>query len=202
MSKDDANRIFSLINNAYETLGDAEKRRICGASLHIYEVIDVDEESSDNDESDDHNNGDDDDGRNVNEDRPPEKDSSWLPCDWQNVNNFCHTPGLQPFKCQTDGCNKWVHLICQGLFENRFGHRVTFIPKCCIHHPHSPFTATKMSPHDVEGKQQPEHVSMNTSSSEPSSSSKSSESSSSSSSPENPTMKGRACSMAGKEETI
>ncbi len=74
---------------------------------------------------------------------------------------------------------------------------MTFIPKCCMHHPHSPFTATEPSTPDVEGEQQPEH-----SSSESSSSSKSSESSSSSSSPEIPTMKGGACSMAGKEETI
>ncbi len=71
-----------------------------------------------------------------------------------------------------------------------------------MHQPHSPFTATKSSTPDVEGEQQPEHVLINTSSSESSSLPKSSESSSSSSSPEIPTMKGRACSMAGKEDTI
>ncbi len=79
---------------------------------------------------------------------------------------------------------------------------MTFIPKCCMHHPHSPFTATRLSKPNVEEEQQPEHVSINTSSSELSSSSKSSESSSLSSSPEIPTMKGGACSMSGKEETI
>ena len=81
MSNDDANRIFPSIFNAYEILVDAEKRRFYDASLHIYEVINIDDDSSDNDESDEHNNGDDGNGRNVNEDRPPEKDSSWFPCD-------------------------------------------------------------------------------------------------------------------------
>jgi curved DNA-binding protein CbpA len=202
LSKDDANRIFSFINNAYEILGNTEKRRVHDASLRIGEVINVDEEGNDNEDRDDHNNSDDDDGRNVDEDRPPEKYSSSFPCDWQNIHNFCHTPGMQPFKCQTDGCDKWAHQICQRLFEINNGHHMTFIPKCCMHHPHSPFTATKPSTPNVEGEQQPEHVSINTSSSEFSSFSKSSESSSSSSSPEIPTMKGGACSMFGKEETI
>ena len=202
LSKDDANRTFSFINNAYEILGDTEKRRVHDASLRIGEVINVDEEGNDNEERDDDNNSDDDDGRNVDENTPPEKYRSLFPCDWQNVNNFCHTPQLQPYKCQTDGCNKWVHLICQRSFEINNGHRVTSIPKCCMHHPHSPFTATKPSTPNVEGEQQPEHVSINTSSSESSSSSKSSESSSSSSSSKIPTRKGRVCSVSGKAEAI
>ncbi len=179
-----------------------EKRRVHDASLRIGEVINVDEEGNDNEERDDDNNSDDDDGRNVDENTPPEKYSSSFPCDWQNVFNFCYTPQLQPFQCQTDGCDKWVHLICQRSFEINNGHRVTSIPKCCMHHPHSPFTATKPSTPDVEDEQQSEHVSMNTSSSESSSLPKSSESSSSLSSPKIPTMKGGACSMARKEETI
>jgi hypothetical protein len=133
---------------------------------------------------------DDDDDINVDEDRPPEKDRTLFPCNWENVHNFCYTPGLQPFKCTTDGCDKFVHQICQRFFEIRFGHHVTFIPKCCVHHPHSPFNATKPSTPNVEEEQQPEHVSINTSSSELSSSSKSSESSSS------------LCAVSGKEETI
>ncbi len=58
-----------------------------------------------------------------------------------------------------------------------------------MHHPHSPFNATKPLTPNVEEEQQPEHVSINTSSSELSSSSKSSESSRS------------LCSVSGKEET-
>jgi hypothetical protein len=105
--------MLSFINNAYEILGNTEKRRVHDASLHIGEVINVDEEGNDDEDRDDDNDSDDDDDRNVDEDRPPEKDSALFPCDWQNVHNFCYCPGLQPSKCTTDGCNEFVHQICQ-----------------------------------------------------------------------------------------
>jgi hypothetical protein len=192
LTKDDANRTFSFINNAYEILGDTEKRRVYDASLRIGEAGNGDEEGNDNEDrdNDEDMDDDDDDDRNVDEDRPLEKDRTLFPCDWENVHNFCYTPWLQPFKCTTDGCDKFVHQICQRFFEIRFEHCVTFIPKCCVHHPHTPFNATKPSTPYVKEEQQPEHVSINTSSSELSSSSKSSELSSS------------LCSVSGKEETI
>ncbi len=96
---------FSIIYNVYEILGDTEKRRVHDASLCIGEVINVDEEGNDNEDRVGDNDRDDD-GINVDEDRLPAKYSSSFPCDWQNNFNFCYTPGMQPFKCQTDGYNK------------------------------------------------------------------------------------------------
>jgi hypothetical protein len=62
-----------------------------------------------------------------------------------------------------------------------------------VHHPQPPFNATKPSTSNLDKKQHPEHVSINTSSSE---------SSRFSSSPQIPTGKGWACSVSGKEESI
>jgi hypothetical protein len=131
--------------------------------------------------------------RNADGDRPHDKNSTSFPCDWDHVFNFCYCPHLQPSKCTTDGCNKVVRQICQNAFEQRQGHSLTTILKCCVHHPHSPFNATKLSTFNLEEKQQPEHVSINTSSSELSRFS---------SSPQIPTGKGRACSVSEKEEAI
>jgi hypothetical protein len=61
-----------------------------------------------------------------------------------------------------------------------------------MHHPNSLYIATQLSTSNEEN-QQPEHVSINTSTSE---------SSSSSSSSENPTRKGWAFSVSGKEEAF
>ncbi len=115
---------FSFINNAYEILGDMEKRRLHDASLPIGEVINVDGEGNYDEDIDDDNDSDDhsdNDGINVDEDRPPEKDRILFPCDWEKVFNFCYTPGLQPFKCTTDGCNKFVHRICQKKLSKDMG---------------------------------------------------------------------------------
>jgi hypothetical protein len=73
LSKDDANITFSCISNAYEILGDTEKRREHDASLLIGKVIYVDGEGNDDEDIDDDNDSDDD-GINFDEDRPPEKD--------------------------------------------------------------------------------------------------------------------------------
>ena len=175
MSKDDANRTLSLINNAYEILGDTVKRRVHDASLRIGETGYNDEEGNDDEDSDDDKESDADDDRNGDGDRPPDKDSTSFPCDWAHVFNFCYCPQLQPLKCTTDGCDKFVHQICQNVFEQRQEHSLTTMLKCCVHHPHSPFTVTKPWTSNVEEEQLPEHVSINTSSSESSSSSKSSE---------------------------
>ena len=105
----------------------------------------------DNDSDDDS----DDDGINDDEDKPPEKDRTSFPCDWEKVFNFCYTPGFQPFKCTIDGCDEFVHQTCQNAFEQIHGHCETFIPKCCMHHPHSLFNATKPSTSNEEN-QQPE----------------------------------------------
>ena len=195
LSKDDAIRTFSFINNTYEILGNREKRRVHDASLCIGEAGNGDEEGNDDEDRDDDEDSDDDDDddRNFDRDRPPDKDSTSFSCDWAHIFNFYYSPQLQPSKCTTDGCDKFVHQICQNAFEQRQEHSLTTILKCCVHHPHSPFTITKPVTSNVEEKQQSEHVSINTSSSE---------SSSSSSSSKFPTRKGRACSVSGKVEAI
>jgi hypothetical protein len=76
--------------------------------------------------------------------------------------------------------------------EQRHGHSLTTILKCCMHHPNSLFNATKPSMSNEEN-QQPEHVSINTSTSELSCSSSSSKI---------PTRKGWAFSVSGKEEAF
>ena len=140
------------------------------------------------------------------------KPGTYCACDWAHVFNFCYCPQLQPLKCATVCCDKFVHQICQNAFEQRHGHSVTTLLKCCVHHPHSPFTATKLLTSNVEEEQQPEHVSNKTSSEELSSSSKSSESSSSLSSSDDDssdsnavqplTRKGWVFAVSGKEQAI
>jgi curved DNA-binding protein CbpA len=171
LSKDDANRTLSLISNAYEILCDTGKRRVQDAYLRIDEAGDNDEEDNYDGDSDDDKNSDADNDRNGDGDRPPDKDSTLFPWDWAHVFNFCYCPQLQPLKCTTDGCDKFVHQICQNAFKHRQEHSVTTKQKCCVHHPHSPFTATKPLTSNVEEEQLPGHVSINTSSSELSSSS-------------------------------
>jgi curved DNA-binding protein CbpA len=130
LSKDDANRTFSFIYNAYEILGNTEKRRVHDASLRIGEDGNGDEEGNDDEDRDndeDSNDDDDDDDRNVDEDRPPDKDNTLIPCNWAHVFNFCYCPQLQLSKCTTDGCDKFVHQICQNVFEQRQDQSVTTI---------------------------------------------------------------------------
>ncbi len=92
LSKDDANKTFSFINNAYEILGDTEKRRVHDVSLPIGEVINVDGEGNDDediyDDSDDSDDDSDDDGKNVDEDRPPEKDRTLFLGAWEKSITF------------------------------------------------------------------------------------------------------------------
>jgi hypothetical protein len=116
LSKDDANRTLSLTNNAYEILGDTEKRRVHDASLRIGEAGYNDVEGNDDEDSDDDKESDAGDDRNGDGDRPPDKDSTLFSCNWAHVFNFCYCPQLQPLKCTNDGCNKFVHQICQNEF--------------------------------------------------------------------------------------
>jgi curved DNA-binding protein CbpA len=181
LSKDDANRTLSFINNPYEILGNTEKRRVHDASLRIGEAGNGDEvgnydEDRDNDEDSD------DGDSNGDGFRHPKEASTSCACGWAHIFNLCNCPQLQPLTCTTVGCNKFVNQICQNAFEQRHGHSLSTMLKCCVHHPHSPFTATKPPTSYVGGEKSPEHVSINTSSLESSSSSKSSKSSSSSSS--------------------
>ena len=68
-------------------------------------------------------------------------------CDWAHI-VACNFPQLKPLKCTVDGCNKLVHHLCQNVFERREGFPETLPLKCCLHHPQSPFTASKRLPVD------------------------------------------------------
>ncbi len=94
LSKDDANRTLASINNAYEILGNMEKRRVHGASLCIGEAGDNDEEGNDDEDSDDDKDSDADDDRNGDGVRPCDKDSTLFPCNWAHVFNFYYCPQL------------------------------------------------------------------------------------------------------------
>jgi DnaJ-class molecular chaperone len=61
LSKDDANRTFSFIYNAYEILGNTEKRRVHDPSLRIGDAGNGDEEGNDNEDRDNDEDKDDDD---------------------------------------------------------------------------------------------------------------------------------------------
>jgi DnaJ-class molecular chaperone len=105
LSKDDADRTFSFINNVYEILGNTETRRVRDASLRIGEAGNGDEEgNADEDRYNNEDSGDDDDDdSNVDGDTPLDKDSTSFPCNWAHIFNFCYCPQLQPSKCTTDG---------------------------------------------------------------------------------------------------
>jgi hypothetical protein len=66
-------------------------------------------------------------------------------CDWSHI-VACTFPQLKPLKCTVDGCNKLVHHLCQIAFEQREGFPETLPLKCCLHHPQSPFRASKPPP--------------------------------------------------------
>jgi hypothetical protein len=73
-------------------------------------------------------------------------------CDWSHI-VACTFPQLKPLKCTVDGCNKLVHHLCQIAFEQREGFPETLPLKCCLHHPQSPFRASKPPPvNDLEDK--------------------------------------------------
>jgi hypothetical protein len=73
-------------------------------------------------------------------------------CDWGHI-VACNYPQLKPLKCIVDGCNKLVHHLCQIEFEQREGFPETLPLKCCLHHPQSPFRASKPPPvNDPEDK--------------------------------------------------
>jgi hypothetical protein len=92
VSKDDVKRTFAFINNAYEILGNREKRRVHDANLRIGVAGDSDEEgdagdsdeegNDDDDSDDDKDNDDDDDDSNGDGVRPPDKASTSCACDW------------------------------------------------------------------------------------------------------------------------
>jgi len=68
-------------------------------------------------------------------------------CDWGHI-VACNFPQLKPLKCTVDGCNKLVHHLCQIEFERREGFPETLPLKCCLHHPQSPLSASKLPPVD------------------------------------------------------
>ncbi len=132
LSKDYANRTFSFINNAYEILGNTEKRRVHDASLRIGEAGNGDEEGNDDEDRDnDEASDDDDDDRNGDGVRPPKRAGTSCACNWAHIHNFCYCPQLQPLKCTTVGCDKFVHEICQNAFEQTHGHSLTTILMLC-----------------------------------------------------------------------
>jgi len=90
---------------------------------------------------------------NVNdEDSGSEEEKVFGKCDWGHI-VACKYPQLKPLKCTVDGCNKFVHHLCQIGFEQREGFPETMPLKCCLHHPQSPLTASKLLPiNDPEDK--------------------------------------------------
>ena len=73
-------------------------------------------------------------------------------CDWRHIVP-CNNEQLKPLKCTVNGCNKLVHHLCQIEFEQREGFPETLLLKCCLHHPQSPFRASKPPPvNDPEDK--------------------------------------------------
>ncbi len=69
-------------------------------------------------------------------------------CDWAKVIGFkCHWPKIPLVKCQEEGCDVFLHHLCQGIFENDFKFENHIPNKCIMHHPNSPFTAKKPDHH-------------------------------------------------------
>jgi len=133
-NQQDAHTTFTAIANAYELLMDHDKRREYDyqRSLHtdiINDVFNVDDEDSGN-----------------------EEEKVFGKCDWCHIVD-CNFPQLKPLKCTVDGCNKLVHHLCQIEFERREGFLETLPLKCCLHHPQSPLSASKLPPvNDPEDK--------------------------------------------------
>jgi hypothetical protein len=90
---------------------------------------------------------------NVNDnDSGIEEEKEFCKCHWRHIVP-CNLPQLKPLKCTFDGCNNLVHHLCQIVFEQRGGFPETMLLKCCLHHPQSPFSASKPPPvNDPEEK--------------------------------------------------
>jgi len=134
-NQQDAHTTFTLISNAYKLLMDPDKRRKHDLTLRsIHTVI-----------NNTTNNVDD-------EDSGSEEEKVFGKCDWGHIVT-CNFPQLKQLKCTVDGCNKLVHHLCQIEFEQREGFPETMPLKCCLHHPQSPLTASKLPPvNDPEDK--------------------------------------------------
>jgi len=126
-NQQDAHTIFTLISNAYEVLKDPDKRREDVILRTYHTVI---------------NNA----PNNVNEeDSSSDEENVFGKCDWGHI-IACNHSQLKPSKCTVNGCNKLVHHLCQIEFERREGFPETLPLKCCLHHPQSPFRASKPPP--------------------------------------------------------
>jgi hypothetical protein len=136
MNKDDANRLFAAISNAYEILSNMEHKREHASCPHIGSSNESGEESDDDEDSND-------DGSIGDGARPPDKASTSCACNWAHILIVCLCPQLQPLKCTFIACNKLNHQHSQNAFEQRDGHSKTTLLKCCVHHSNSPFTASK-----------------------------------------------------------
>jgi DnaJ-class molecular chaperone len=80
LSKDDSNRTFAFINNAYEILGNTEKRRVHDVSLRIGEADNGDAEGYDDEDKENDKDNDNDDDSNGDGVRPPEEASTSCAC--------------------------------------------------------------------------------------------------------------------------
>jgi hypothetical protein len=50
---------------------------------------------------------------------------------------------LKPLLCPFVGCDRPVHHVCQGLFEETYSHDHHLPVKCCLHHPNTPYKTTR-----------------------------------------------------------
>jgi hypothetical protein len=74
-----------------------------------------------------------------------EEEKVFCKCDWSHIVP-CNLPDLKPLKCTIDGCNNFVHYLCQNAFEQIGGFPETMSLKCCLHHPQSPLRASNPPP--------------------------------------------------------
>ncbi len=63
-------------------------------------------------------------------------------CDWAHAVE-CKHPMLKPLPCTFVGCDRPVHHVCQGLFEETYSHDHHLSVKCCLHHPNTPYKTTR-----------------------------------------------------------
>jgi curved DNA-binding protein CbpA len=126
-NQQDTHTTFTSISNAYEILRDPDKRREHDLTLLAFHTVsnnapnDIDDEDS----------------------LSEEENNVFGKCNWSHIVT-CNIPHLKPLKCTFDGCNNLVHHLCQIAFEQREGFSETMLLKCCLHHPQSPFWASKL----------------------------------------------------------